>query len=105
MSGRNESMPPRSRPAAGGELDNQARAMLAQSLEKAAEPLWVGGRALVVVAHMAMRDRCAGLEGFLCALDLLGNGDRYRRIIGFARQAACDRHADDARLRHHRSIS
>ncbi len=46
--------------------------MLAQAFEQPAESFGIGGRRAVVVAHVAVRQRCAGLEGRVRRLDLLG---------------------------------
>ena len=102
MSGRSASIAPRSRPAPERPpVENctiMPGAVLAQALEQPPEPLRVGGRRLVVVAHVAVHDAGAGLEGRLRALDLLGDGDRHRGVVRLPRQAAGDGDADDAGL-------
>ena len=89
-------------PAAGGELDDQAWAMLAQPFEQASEALGVGAGGLIVVAYVGVRDGGAGLHRRLGRLQLLRDGDRDRRVVGLPGQAAGDGDADDACVVGHR---
>ena len=53
--------------------DDHAGAVLADAIEHAGEPLGVGGRRAVVVAHVQVHERRAGLERLVRRLDLLGH--------------------------------
>ena len=65
-------------PAAGGELDDHARAMLFQPFLQPGEPVGVGRRRPIVEPDMAMGDRGPRLEGLVRRFDLL------RIVIGTA---------------------
>ena len=91
---------PRPRPAPGRELNNHAGAVFLQPFLEAGEFPGVGTGGLIVVAHMGVADAGARLERLLRAFDLLGHGDRHRRVVLLARHRAGDRDADDAGLCH-----
>ena len=78
-------MPPRAVPgpgaAAGRELHDHAGAVLLKPFLQPREALGVRGGLALVVADMAVGDGRSGLERFLGAFDLLGDGDRHRRVV------------------------
>ena len=81
--------------AAGRELDDHAGAVLAHALLHLREQLRIGRRAFVLVAHMDVHQRGAGLVGLVRRFDLLGRRHRHGRRLRLARQRAGDGDGDD----------
>ncbi len=83
-------MPPRACPTPErppvDKLHDQSGAMLFQPLLQPRKALGVERTFALVVAHVAVGDRCAGLERLMGRLDLLADGDRNRGIVGLGRQ-------------------
>ena len=72
--------------------------MPAQFFEQLGEAVRIGSGRLIVIAHVGVDDGGTRLDCGVGALDLLGDGDRNRRIVFLARQATGDGDADDAGL-------
>ena len=82
--------------AAGGHLRDDQRAVLADAVQHRGEALGRGGGRLVVVAHVQVHERGAGLVGGVGGFDLLGDGHRHGRVVLLARQGTGDRDGNDA---------
>ena len=86
--------------AAGGELDDHARAMLGDAFLDHGEQRRVRRRGLVFVAHMDMGQGRPRLEGLMGRFDLLGGSHRHGGIISLAGHRAGDRDGDDGGCGH-----
>jgi hypothetical protein len=81
--------------ASGRELDNHAGAMLEDARLHLAEPVDVGARLALQVAHMDVHQARPRLERLVRALHLFRGMDRHGGILRLARLAAGDRYGDD----------
>jgi hypothetical protein len=91
---------PGPRPAAGGELHDHAGAMPGHLGLEFGEQFGVRTGCAIGPANMRMQQAGARLEAGLGCLDLFGDGDRHRRVVGFLRHRTGDRHTDDAGVGH-----
>ena len=89
----------------GRKLNDHARAMLLHACLHLREQLRIGRWAFVLVAHMDMHQRGAGLIGFVRRFDLLSWRHRHSRRLRLARQRAGDGSSDDGWLRHDTMLS
>ena len=86
------------RAAAGGELHDDVGAVAPDPLEEIRELVRVGGGGLIVVAHVHVHQRRAGLVAGVRGLDLLAHGDRDGGVVLLARDRTGDGGRDDAGL-------
>ena len=91
--------------AASGKLHDHLGAMLEDALLDQREKLRIRTGAFVGIAHVNMRNRSPGFEGFVRGFDLLAWCHRHRRRIGFARNCTRNSDSDDCGGRHARHLA
>ena len=93
-------MPPRSRPAPERPPVDSWTIMPGQCFSipsfSRANFFRIGGRRLISITHMAVRNRSTRLERLKSRLDLFLHRDRHGGVVILGRQRPGDRDADDA---------
>ena len=69
--------------------------MLLDAFLNAGEALGIGRGPALVIAHVDVDERGAGLESLVRGLNLLLGRDRHRRVVSLLRQGPGDGDADD----------